>query len=96
MKLYFYFLNNKFREVTSDEHGIDTSGEYTGNSDRQLEGINVYYNEFGSGHYLPRAILVDLDPGTINVIRTGPYHTSLNNIVVGEYFGDCAIIYGIA
>lgn len=35
----------QFWEVISDEHGIDGTGNYHGDSDRQLERINVYYNE---------------------------------------------------
>lgn len=35
----------QFWEVISDEHGIDPTGSYQGDSDLQLERINVYYNE---------------------------------------------------
>lgn len=35
----------QFWEVISDEHGIDPSGNYVGDSDLQLERISVYYNE---------------------------------------------------
>lgn len=35
----------QFWEVISDEHGIDPTGVYNGDSDLQLERINVYYNE---------------------------------------------------
>ncbi len=38
----------------SDEHGIDATGKYTGESDLQLERINVYYNEASGGQYVPR------------------------------------------
>lgn len=31
--------------MISDEHGIDPTGAYHGDSDLQLERINVYYNE---------------------------------------------------
>lgn len=36
---------SQFWEVISDEHGIDPTGTYHGDSDLQLERINVYYNE---------------------------------------------------
>ena len=39
---------------SSDEHGIDPTGSYTGESDLQLERINVFYNEAGAGKYVPR------------------------------------------
>ncbi|KAI2580304.1 TUBB3 isoform 8 [Pan troglodytes] len=38
-------IGAKFWEVISDEHGIDPSGNYVGDSDLQLERISVYYNE---------------------------------------------------
>lgn len=39
------FFSHQFWEVISDEHGIDACGAYKGDSDLQLERINVYYNE---------------------------------------------------
>ncbi|KAI7822541.1 alpha-beta tubulin [Gamsiella multidivaricata] len=63
----------KFWEVISDEHGIDSTGVYRGDSDLQLERINVYYNEATGGKYVPRAVLVDLEPGTIDAVRTGEF-----------------------
>uniref|UniRef100_A0A3Q3X166 Tubulin/FtsZ GTPase domain-containing protein n=1 Tax=Mola mola TaxID=94237 RepID=A0A3Q3X166_MOLML len=38
-------IGAKFWEVISDEHGIDPTGSYQGDSELQLERINVYYNE---------------------------------------------------
>ena len=43
-----------------------------GTSDIQLERINVYYNEAAAGKYVPRAVLIDLEPGTMDSIRGGP------------------------
>ena len=57
----------------SEEHGIDpASGAYTGSIDLQLDRINVYYNEGMAGRYVPRAVLTDLEPGTMDAIRAGP------------------------
>uniref|UniRef100_A0A3B4YS15 Tubulin beta-4B chain n=1 Tax=Seriola lalandi dorsalis TaxID=1841481 RepID=A0A3B4YS15_SERLL len=66
-------IGAKFWEVISDEHGIDPSGTYHGDSDLQLERINVYYNEATGGKYVPRAVLVDLEPGTMDSVRSGPF-----------------------
>ena len=38
-------IGSKFWEVISEEHGIDPSGTYRGDSDLQLERIDVYFNE---------------------------------------------------
>lgn len=40
-----YILFLQFWEVISDEHGIDPTGTYHGDSDLQLDRISVYYNE---------------------------------------------------
>ncbi|KAF9408702.1 hypothetical protein HW555_011700 [Spodoptera exigua] len=67
-------IGSKFWEIISDEHGIDQTGYYRGDSDLQLERIQVYYNEAADGkRYVPRAVLVDLEPGTMDAIRSSTY-----------------------
>lgn len=46
-----YLCSFQFWEIISEEHGIDTTGVYVGDSDLQLERISVYYNE-ASGKFL--------------------------------------------
>lgn len=36
-------------QVISDEHGVSFSGTYEGDSDLQLERVNVYFNEASGG-----------------------------------------------
>ena len=62
-------VGSKFWQIVSEEHGIDPNGEYKGTSNLQLERINVYYNEGGGGSYVPRAVLVDLEPGCLDNVR---------------------------
>lgn len=64
-------IGSKFWEVISGEHGLDNNGEYKGDSDLQLERINVYYNEATGSKYVPRSILVDLEPGTMDAVKSG-------------------------
>jgi tubulin beta len=66
-------VGSKFWEVISDEHGIDPTGTYHGDSDLQLERINVYFNEATGGKYVPRSIMIDLEPGTMDSVRSGPF-----------------------
>jgi hypothetical protein len=42
-------IGAKFWEVVCDEHGVDPTGTYHGDSDLQLERINVYFNEATGG-----------------------------------------------
>ncbi|NWT66339.1 TBB protein, partial [Molothrus ater] len=79
-------IGAKFWEVISDEHGIDPTGSYHGDSELQLERINVYYNEAAGNKYVPRAILVDLEPGTMDSVRSGPFGQIFrpDNFVFGQ------------
>ncbi|CAF1516939.1 unnamed protein product, partial [Rotaria sordida] len=49
-------IGAKFWEVISDEHGIDPTGTYHGDSDLQLERINVYYNEAAGKQILSKSL----------------------------------------
>jgi len=66
-------IGTKFWEVVCGEHGISTSGKYEGKEDLQLDKIGVYFTEATGGRYVPRAILMDLEPGTMDACRTSPY-----------------------
>ena len=63
-------IGSKFWEVIiSDEHGIDPTGTYHGDSDLQLERINVYFNEATGGRYVSvrdDKTRVDSVPGKVN------------------------------
>ena len=54
-------------------------------SDDQIDKIEVYYNEAQGGQYVPRAVLVDLEPGTMDAVRAGPY---------GKIFRPDSFVYG--
>ncbi|OEU22924.1 putative beta tubulin [Fragilariopsis cylindrus CCMP1102] len=79
-------IGSKFWEVMAAEHGIDQTGSYVGDSELQLQRINVYFNEGQEGRYVPRAILTDLEPGTMDSIRSGEFGTMFrpDNFVFGQ------------
>ena len=58
----------KFWEVISDHCDSDLQLE--------LERVNVYFNEATRGRYVPRVILMDLEPGTMDIVRAGPFLAS--------------------
>ncbi|KAJ3210499.1 hypothetical protein HDU82_007989 [Entophlyctis luteolus] len=79
-------MGTKFWEVLSDEHGINEDGKYVGESDLQLERISVYYTESAKRTYVPRSILVDLEPGSIDTVRAGPFGKLFrpDNFIIGS------------
>uniref|UniRef100_A0A0R3UL43 Tubulin beta chain n=1 Tax=Mesocestoides corti TaxID=53468 RepID=A0A0R3UL43_MESCO len=62
--------------LISDEHGVGPDGRFHGESDLQLERMNVYFTEAmgtAGGRYVPRCVLVDLDPNILNSVRGSPF-----------------------
>ncbi|KAB1262869.1 Tubulin beta-7 chain [Camelus dromedarius] len=66
-------ISAKFWEVISDGHGSDLTSTYHGVSNLQLDHISVYYNEATDVKYAPHAILVDLEPRTMDSVHSGPF-----------------------
>ncbi|EFO15952.1 BEN-1 protein [Loa loa] len=66
-------IGTKFWEIISGEHGIEPNGTYNGDSPLQLEHIDVYFKEVEGKKYVPRAVLVDLEPATMNLVRLSTY-----------------------
>ncbi|VDN18167.1 unnamed protein product [Gongylonema pulchrum] len=79
-------IGTKFWEVISDEHGIEPDGSYKGDSALQLERIDVYFEEAQGKKYVPRAVLVDLEPGTMDSVRYSTYGKLFrpDNFVFGQ------------
>ena len=50
----------------SNKHGIDPTSTGHGDSDLQLERINMYCNKVTGNHYVYRTILMDIESGTMN------------------------------
>jgi len=85
-------IGAKFWQVISAEHGINAQGNWEGDAtdpsvkEMQLDKINVYFNESSTGKYVPRAILVDLEPGVLDHIKANQYGSLFrpDNFVYGQ------------
>jgi len=66
-------IGAKFWETVCQEHAIKPDGLYEGDDPQQLDRINVYFNEANGKKFVPRAILVDLEPGVMEVVKNGTY-----------------------
>uniref|UniRef100_A0A915CYA4 Tubulin beta chain n=1 Tax=Ditylenchus dipsaci TaxID=166011 RepID=A0A915CYA4_9BILA len=76
-------IGSKFWEVISDEHGVDPT-VYFYLCDFEMN--SVYYNDASNNKYVPRAVLVDLEPGTMDSVRNGPFGTLFrpDNFIFGQ------------
>ncbi|QDS68207.1 hypothetical protein FKW77_010564 [Venturia effusa] len=67
-------LGNAAWELYLLEHGLLPDGKRDPDSTLGEDGsFDTFFNETGSGKYVPRSIFVDLDPSPIDEIRTGQY-----------------------
>ncbi|CAL1128757.1 unnamed protein product [Cladocopium goreaui] len=71
--------------------GLKMAVAFAGNSTAiqemfKRERINVYFNEATGGRYVPRAVLMDLEPGTMDSVRAGPFGQLFrpDNFVFGQ------------
>jgi len=58
-------------ELYGLEHGINPDGSCSG-ADSDAD-YTAFYQETGSGKYVPRSVFLDLEPSVIDEIRVGPY-----------------------
>jgi len=78
-------IGNRFWQTVIAEHSIDGSGYYIGeNAAVDLDKVSVYMRSAGE-RYVPRACLIDLEPGTVDVIKASPVGTLFkpDNFVFG-------------
>ena len=78
-------IGTKFWETISQEHSIDPTGICNRQEADYNDRLEVYYNQSSAGKYVPRAVLVDLEPGTMDAVRAGKY---------GELFRPDNFIFG--
>jgi len=78
-------IGNRFWQTVIGEHNLDGAGKYEGeNAETDLDKVGVYFRSAGE-RYVPRACLVDLEPGTVDVIKASPVGTLFkpDNFVFG-------------
>jgi len=78
-------IGNRFWQTLIAEHNLDGTGKYEGeNAAVDLDKVDVYMRSAGE-RYVPRACLVDLEPGTVDVIKASPVGTLFkpDNFVFG-------------
>ena len=76
-------IGNAFWDMMGAEHRLDPSGQFKGkpeegDNQERLDKIDVYYQEarrllISDAHrFVPRACLIDLEPGTTDAIKASP------------------------
>ena len=82
-------IGNSFWNTVANEHNLTANGKFKGepeekDNQQKLDKINVYYQETGTMRFVPRAFLVDLEPGTMDVIKA--FHLFRRKYWLGYYW----------
>ena len=66
-------IGNKYWSTICREHGIGRDGKYNGMYDLELEKIDVCFDQNDKLEFTPRAIIVDLEPVTEDMVKGSEY-----------------------
>ncbi|CEF64751.1 Alpha tubulin-like protein [Strongyloides ratti] len=69
-------IGNACWELYCLEHNIQpdgTSPNHTQTDGEKNDSFTTFFNETGAGRYVPRSVMIDLEPTVIDEIRTGTY-----------------------
>ncbi|CAK7564702.1 MAG: gamma-tubulin [Sporothrix epigloea] len=79
-------IGSQFWQQLCQEHGISQDGNLEEFATEGGDRKDVFYYQSDDTRYIPRAILIDLEPRVINSIQTGPYKNIYNpeNFYVGK------------
>jgi len=69
-------LGNACWELYCLEHGINADGSLAAPDPTAKKGgksFSTFFNETGSGKFVPRSIFIDLEPSVVDEVRVGPY-----------------------
>lgn len=60
-----------FWNTITEEHCLDDDGFFVGDNREQSDRLEVFFSEASNRKYVPRAVAVDLEPATLDAIRSG-------------------------
>lgn len=89
-------VGSQFWQQLCQEHGISQDGNLEDFASEGGDRKDVFYYQSDDTRYIPRAILIDLEPRVINGIQTGPYKNIYNpeNFYIGKNGVGAGNIWG--
>lgn len=88
---YRFAVGFEFWKQLCVEHGISPDGILEEFASAGSDRKDVFFYQADDDHYIPRAVLLDLEPRVINTIMTSPYakvecanieHAALNTLTM--------------
>ena len=83
-------IGQEFWKTICNEHKVDKDGKFTGEDGNatdqaRLDKIDVYFNQTDKSKFVPRAVMVDLEPGVLDMVKASP---------MGKIFKPDNLIFG--
>ncbi|KAH8194319.1 hypothetical protein TruAng_011513 [Truncatella angustata] len=79
-------IGSQFWQQLCQEHGINQDGNLEDFATEGGDRKDVFFYQSDDTRYIPRAVLIDLEPRVLNSIQTGPYKNIYNpeNFFIGK------------
>lgn len=74
----FHLVGFEFWKKLCREHGINANGMLEDYAQHGDDRKDVFFYQADDEHYIPRALLFDLEPGVIKMIKNSPYSNIYN------------------
>ncbi|KAL2885027.1 Tubulin gamma chain [Ceratocystis lukuohia] len=89
-------IGSQFWQQLCQEHGISQDGNLEDFATEGGDRKDVFYYQSDDTRYIPRAILIDLEPRVLNSIQTSPYGNIYNpeNFYIGKSGAGAANNWG--
>ncbi|CAK9294249.1 unnamed protein product [Gordionus sp. m RMFG-2023] len=89
-------IGMEFWKTLCLEHGINSDGILENFATEGIDRKDVFFYQADDQHYIPRAILLDLEPRVINSILSSPFANLYNreNIYLSEHGGGAGNNWG--
>lgn len=71
------FVGEQYWNLVAQEHNLNSDGTIKDSNELSNDCKDVLFNELSTGHYTPRALLLDTEPTAIESILT---HSTINNV----------------
>lgn len=71
--MFIFVVGFEFWKRLCAEHGISPEGILEDYATEGMDRKDVFFYQSDDEHYIPRAVLLDLEPRVINAITSSPY-----------------------
>lgn len=79
--LFIFVVGFEFWKRLCAEHGISPEGILEDYATEGMDRKDVFFYQSDDEHYIPRAVLLDLEPRVIHTIMNSPYSKVIHIII---------------